>query len=88
MRRSRHEITDKRKAEFEQRPNEDPYQWVARQLDIANPFEAAWLMLIRDDKQRQAMEVLQQARTARWTRWAVVVALLSVPVNISVSLLA
>jgi len=73
---SQYQISVKRQVEFNQRPDEDPYQWIARQLTIAKPFEAAWLMMLRnDEKQQKVYEMLQIAKTersARHTKWAMV----------------
>ena len=66
---NRHQITPERMSEFEQRPNEDTYQWIARQLTMAKPYEAAWLMMLRnDEKQRRVYEMLQLAKTERSNR--------------------
>lgn len=83
----RYTISARRKAKFERRDGETSEQWVARQMTMASPFELAWLGLIRDDTQRTIMQTVASARAARWARWAVVVALLSVPINVAVSLL-
>ena len=58
MRRERYTVSPERRAEFEQRDGEDPYQWIARQIDMATPFEATWLFMLRtsDQKQREAWE--------------------------------
>ena len=73
---NRYQISPKRKAEFEQRPNEDNCQWIARQLTMAKPYEVAWLMMLRnDEKQRRVYEMLQLAKTEHSTRqakWAMV----------------
>lgn len=73
---NRYQISPERMSEFEQRPNEDTYQWIARQLTMAKPYEAAWLMMLRnDEKQRRVYEMLQLAKTEHSTRqakWAMV----------------
>ena len=75
MRSKRFEVSEKRRQEFEQRPGEDPYQWIARQIDSATPFEATWLFYLRsgDQNQREAWKFHQAAVTAMWTRRAVFV---------------
>jgi hypothetical protein len=79
----KHHISRKRQAEFEQRPDEDSYQWIARQLTIAKPHEAALLLLLRkDEKQQRVYEVLQLAKTersARHTKWAM---LATIPISL------
>ena len=68
-RKNRYSISETRKSEFDQRPNEDVYQWIARQLDQATPFEATWLMLLRkDERQLRAYEILQLAKTNQSNR--------------------
>ena len=72
--RRKYEISETRKKAFEQRPGEDAYQWIARQLTMATPFEGAWLMMLRsDEKQRHVFELVQLAkseRAARRSMWA------------------
>jgi hypothetical protein len=72
MRRRRYTVSAERRAEFEQRDGEDPYQWSARQIDMATPFEATWLFLMRDSdlKQREAWQFHRLAITALWSRRA------------------
>lgn len=88
MRWSKYEVSERRKQEFEQRPGEDPYQWIARQIDSATPFEATWLFYLRsgDENQREAWKFHQAAVTAMWTRRAVLAS--SVGLAISVVLFA
>jgi hypothetical protein len=70
----KYEVSETRKKEFEQLPGEDTYQWIARQLTMATPFEGAWLMMLRsDEKQRHVFELIQLAkseRAARRSMWA------------------
>jgi hypothetical protein len=72
MRRERYTVSPERRAKFEQRDGEDPYQWIARQIDMATPFEATWLFMLRtsDQKQREAWEFHRLAVTAHWSRRA------------------
>lgn len=58
----------------------DVYLDLARQMDLAKPWELATLAMMRsaDEKQIRAMELLLLARAARLTRYAVLVATLSV----------
>lgn len=62
--------------EFERREGDEVHQWIARQIDIATPFEGTWLYLMRsgDEKQRAAWDFHRAAVTARWSRAAVLVA--------------
>lgn len=65
----KYRMTADRLAEFERLPDEDTYQWITRQLDMATPFEAAWLMMLREDeKQHRAFQMLQLAKTERSNR--------------------
>ena len=86
MRNRKYHVSDKRRQDFEQRPGEDPYQWIARQIDMASPFEATWLFYMRstDENQREAWQFHQAAVTAKWTRRAVFAS--SVGVALSVAL--
>jgi hypothetical protein len=86
----RYEVSDTRHRElFDRREGEDPYQMIARQLTMAKPYELAWLYLLRDDpKQREAMMLLQQARTAFWARLAVIMSALALPVAVGTALIA
>ncbi len=73
MRRRKYDVSEERKREFDRRPGEDTYQWIARQIDTATPFEATWLFYLRstDENQREAWKFHQAAVTAMWTRRAV-----------------
>lgn len=81
-------------AQFERRKNddgtdEDAYLWIARQINMATPYELTALFIIRDDeKQRRAMEMAQQAHMARWTRNAVFAAIWAVSVTSVVAIVA
>jgi hypothetical protein len=90
MRHRQYEVSAERRAEFDQRPGEDVYQWIARQIDMATPFEATWLYLLRagDDKQRAAWDFHRSAVTARWSRTAVMVAVVGTILNVALALVA
>ena len=44
-------------------------------------------MLRNDPKQVEAMKLVQQARAAYWSRWAVFAVVLSIPANVAIVLL-
>lgn len=90
MRRHRYTVSLERQAEFEQWNGEDVHQWIARQIDMATPFEATWLYLLRsgDDKQRAAWDFHRAAVTARWSRTAVLVAVIGTVVNVALAIVA
>lgn len=90
MRKNRYMVSAERQSEFERRPGEDAYQWIARQIDMANPFEATWLYLLRsgDDKQRVAWDFHRAAVTARWSRVAVLVAVVGTILNVALAIVA
>jgi hypothetical protein len=90
MRRHRYTVSPERQAEFEQRDGEDVYQWIARQIDMATPFEATWLYLLRsgDQNQRAAWEFHRAAVTARWSRIAVLVAVAGTIFNVALAIVA
>lgn len=90
MRAHRHEVSAERRAEFDQRSGEDAYQWIARQIDMATPFEATWLYLLRsgDEQQRAAWDFHRAAVTARWSRTAVLVAVVGTVFNVALALIA
>ena len=77
------EISDKRKALFELKEGENVYLALGRQMEIARPHELAALYMMRsgDEAQKEAMMLVQEAKTAVWTRRAVFAAVLSVPLN-------
>ena len=83
-------VSAARQAEFEQRPGEDAYQWIARQIDMATPFEATWLYLLRsgDEGQRAAWDFHRAAVSARWSRIAVLVAVVGTIFNVALALAA
>jgi hypothetical protein len=85
-----HEVSIARQAEFEQKPNEDVHQWIARQIDMATPFEATWLYLLRsgDEKQRAAWEFHQAATSARWSRVSIRIAVIGTIVNTALAIVA
>lgn len=66
-----------------------PYVGIMLQYQVIRPWEAAALAYIwqGDAAQVAAVNVLQNARVARAARWAVIVAALSIPVSIGVTLL-
>lgn len=83
----RYEVSARRRDAFARREGEDSYGWVARQICMARPHEVAWLYMLRnDDGQREAMQLVQAARTAFWSRLAVFAVLVSVPVNAIIAL--
>lgn len=86
----RYTVSPKRRAEFDQRPDEDVYQWIARQIDMATPFEATWLYVLRpgDQKQRAAWEFHRAAVTARWSQIAVLVAVVGTVFNVGLAMVA
>ncbi len=90
MRRHRYTVSPERRAEFDQRPGEDVYQWIARQIDMATPFEATWLYLLRsgDESQRAAWEFHRSAVSARWSRIAVLVAVVGTILNVGLAIVA
>ena len=90
MRKNRHTVSPERQAEFDQRTGEDGYKWIARQIDMATPFEATWLYLLRagDEKQRAAWDFHRAAVTARWSRTAVLVAVIGTVVNVALAIIA
>jgi hypothetical protein len=61
----------------------DVYAVLAKQMEIARPNElgALYMMRSKDRSQQEAMMLVQQAKTAVWTRWAIVVALVAIPAN-------
>jgi len=61
----------------------DRYLYLGRQMEVARPREVAALYMMRskDKSQQEAMQLIQEARTAMWTRRAVFAAVLSVPLN-------
>ena len=76
------EISDKRKALFVVEEGEDPYLALGRQMEVARPNElGAIYMMRKDPAQREAMMLVQSAKTAVWTRRAVFAAVVSIPVN-------
>lgn len=78
MLRNRHQVTPERLARLDRRTSkdgtlEDPYVWIARQINTARPLEITALYMLRNDEvQRRAMELAIQANTLRWTRHAVI----------------
>lgn len=77
------EISDKRKALFVVEEGEDPHLALGRQMEVARPNElgALYMMRSKDPAQREAMMLVQSAKTAVWTRRAVFAALALIPVN-------
>jgi hypothetical protein len=59
------------------------YEFIAKQMDVARPRDIAILYMLRsnDPKQQEAMQLMQEAKTALWTRRAVIAVVLSVPLN-------
>jgi hypothetical protein len=90
MNRRRYHVSEERQREFDQRDGEDPYQWIARQIDMATPFEATWLYLLRsgDANQRAAWDFHRDAVPARWSRIAVLVAVVGTLVNVAIAIVA
>lgn len=90
MNRRRYHVSEQRQREFDQRESEDTYQWIARQIDMATPFEATWLYLLRsgDANQRAAWDFHRSAVTARWSRIAVLVAVVGTVVNVCLAIVA
>lgn len=87
MKSRKYDVSKKRMQEFEQRIGEDPYQWIARQIDSATPFEATWLFYLRsgDEHQREAWKFHQAAVTAMWTRRAVFVSSVALALSVVLS---
>ena len=85
MKSHKYRVSDKRRAEFEQQVNEDPYQWISRQIDMATPFEATWLfyMRARDEAQQEAWKFHQVAKATLWSRWTVVAAMTSNAISVA-----
>lgn len=83
MRLHRFEVSDKRKKLFVVEPGEDVYHALARQMSVARPHELGALMMMRqgDKSQTDAMMLVQSAKTAIWTRRAVVAAVALIPIN-------
>jgi len=82
------EISDRRKALFVVHEGEDLYLALGRQMEVARPNELGAIYMMRQDPvQREAMMVVQEAKTAVWTRRAVFFALGSIPVNALVTFL-
>ena len=78
--RSRYVVTPERQQQiFEVQEGEDPYLGLARQMDLAKPWELAALAMMRrgDEGQIRAMELILLAKYTRLTRLAVVAATLS-----------
>lgn len=70
-------MTTERNAElFTLAPGEDPYLGIARQMDMARPWELAALAMMRhgDEGQVRAMELILLAKYTRLTRLAVIAA--------------
>lgn len=90
MNRRRYHVSEERQREFDQRQGEDAYQWIALQIDMATPFEATWLYLLRsgDANQRAAWDFHRNAVTARWSRIAVLVAVVGTVVNVALAIVA
>ena len=61
----------------------DQYLVLGKQMEIAKPHElgALYMMRSKDRPQQEAMMLVQSAKTAVWARWAIVVALVAIPVN-------
>lgn len=89
MRTDKYNVSEARRRElFDQRPGEDVHQMIARQVDMASPFEAAWLYVLRQqESQRGALMMVQAAKAAQWGRRAVYAVLASIPINAAVTLL-
>src|SRR3954447_13355362 len=86
------EISAKRKELFEMPEGisvTDQYLVLGRQMEKATPRELGALYMMRDRhrSQQEAMMLVQAAKTAVWTRWAIVVALIGIPVNALVTFL-
>ena len=83
MRLHRFEVSDKRKKLFVVEPGEDVYQALARQMSVARPHLLGAFMMMRqgDKSQTDAMMLVQSAKTAIWTRRAVVAAVTLIPIN-------
>jgi hypothetical protein len=90
MNKRKYHVSEQRQREFDRRENEDVYQWIARQIDMATPFEATWLYLLRsgDANQRAAWEFHRSAVTARWSRAAVLVAVTGTVINVGLAIVA
>ena len=65
------------------------YEHLADQMNVARPKDIAILYMLRtkDKTQQEAMQLLQEAKTAEWTRRAVVAVVLSIPVNALITFL-
>lgn len=65
------------------------YEVLAKQMQIARPNElgALYMMRTKDRTQQEAMMLVQQAKTAVWTRWLILVAVAAIPLNGLVTLL-
>jgi hypothetical protein len=74
------------------RPHETAEQMIARQLARARPFELGWLFMLRTsenaDVQVRALTLMQQARSVFWSRIAVMMAGLSLPIAIFAAILS
>jgi hypothetical protein len=90
MARDRYTVSKERQREFDRLEGEDTYQWIARQIAMATPFEATWLYLLRssDENQRAAWEFHQAAVSARWSRITVRVAVIGTIANAALALMA
>ena len=68
------------------REGETAEQMIARHLAQARPFEVAWLFLLRSSEngigQREVYQAYLNARAIFWTRLAVFMAALSLPIAI------
>ena len=89
----RFNIHPERKKMFDRtRPDETVEQMIARQLAMSRPFEVAWLFMLRTsehaESQVKALTLLQQARTVYWSRIAVLMAALSLPIAVVASVIA
>jgi hypothetical protein len=65
---------------------------IARQLTQARPFEVAWLFMLRTSEsaetQVKALTPLQQARSVFWSRVAVFMAALSLPIAVVAAIMS
>jgi hypothetical protein len=82
-------VSPERLKEFEQRDGEEAHQWIARQIDMATPYEATVLYLMRGTTdQRAAWDFHRSAVTARWSRIAVLVAVIGTVLNTALAITA
>lgn len=90
----RHDVHPERRKLFDATPREGDtaQQMLVRHLAQARPFEVAWLFMLRTsehaESQVKALTLLQQARTVYWSRVAVLMAALSLPIAVVAAVIA